>query len=82
MVPRICESLPGSHQGVPACGFSIGFERITDLIQPRPPREAIAILAETGTAAADTLAADPPAPRSRQRRGNHPAQRKTRRAAQ
>jgi histidyl-tRNA synthetase len=42
---------------VPACGFSIGFERITDLLGSRPPRDAIAVLAEAGVHPADALAA-------------------------
>jgi histidyl-tRNA synthetase len=42
---------------VPACGFSIGFERITDLLGTRPPREAVAVLADPGVHPADALAA-------------------------
>jgi histidyl-tRNA synthetase len=41
---------------VPAVGFSIGFERIADLIQAAPPRDAVAVLAEPGAGAADVLA--------------------------
>jgi histidyl-tRNA synthetase len=42
---------------VPACGFSIGFERITDLLGARPPRDAVAVLAEGDVHPADALAA-------------------------
>jgi histidyl-tRNA synthetase len=41
---------------VPACGFSIGFERITDLIASRPPRNAVAVLTEPDVHPADALA--------------------------
>jgi histidyl-tRNA synthetase len=41
---------------VPACGFSIGFERITDLIASRPPRNAVAVLTEPDVYPADALA--------------------------
>jgi len=41
---------------VAACGFSIGFERITDLIATRPPRNAVAVLAEPDVSPADALA--------------------------
>ncbi|MDQ3786576.1 MAG: histidine--tRNA ligase [Actinomycetota bacterium] len=34
---------------VPACGFSIGFERIVDLLASAPEREAVAVLYESGT---------------------------------
>lgn len=34
---------------VPACGFSIGFERIVDLLATAPEREAVAVLYETDT---------------------------------
>ncbi len=34
---------------VPACGFSIGFERIVDLLASAPDREAVAVLYESGT---------------------------------
>ena len=40
---------------VPACGFSIGFERIVDLLARRPPREAIAVLVEPEVPVADAL---------------------------
>jgi histidyl-tRNA synthetase len=43
---------------VPACGFSIGFERIVDLLHgSQPPRNAVAVLAEPGVHPADALAA-------------------------
>jgi histidyl-tRNA synthetase len=43
---------------VPACGFSIGFERIVDLLLgSQPPRNAVAVLAEPGVHPADALAA-------------------------
>jgi histidyl-tRNA synthetase len=34
---------------VPACGFSIGFERIVDLLASAPVREAVAVLFESDT---------------------------------
>ena len=42
---------------VPACGFSIGFERIVDLLATTRPRDALALLVEAGVPAADALAA-------------------------
>ncbi len=42
---------------VPACGFSIGFERITDLLATRPARNAVAVLADPDVHPADALAA-------------------------
>jgi histidyl-tRNA synthetase len=42
---------------VPACGFSIGFERITDLLSTRPQRDATAVLADPEVPPADALAA-------------------------
>ena len=42
---------------VPACGFSIGFERITDLLATRPKRDAVAVLTEPDVHPADALAA-------------------------
>jgi len=42
---------------VPACGFSIGFERITDLLATRPARDAVAVLADADVHPADALAA-------------------------
>jgi histidyl-tRNA synthetase len=42
---------------VPACGFSIGFERITDLLAARPQRAAVAVLTEPDVHPADALAA-------------------------
>jgi histidyl-tRNA synthetase len=41
---------------VPACGFSIGFERIVDLLSRRQPRDAVAVLVESGVPLADALA--------------------------
>jgi histidyl-tRNA synthetase len=42
---------------VPACGFSIGFERIVDLLSRRPVRDALAVLVESGVPVSDALAA-------------------------
>jgi histidyl-tRNA synthetase len=42
---------------VPACGFSIGFERITDLLATRPARNAVAVLADPDVHPASALAA-------------------------
>jgi histidyl-tRNA synthetase len=41
---------------VPACGFSIGFERIVDLLSRRPARGAVAVLVEPDVPIADALA--------------------------
>jgi len=41
---------------VPACGFSIGFERIVDLLAREQARDAIAVLAEADVPVADALA--------------------------
>jgi histidyl-tRNA synthetase len=41
---------------VPACGFSIGFERIVDLLATAPTREAVAVLYESDTPVATVLA--------------------------
>ena len=40
---------------VPACGFSLGFERIVDLLARRPSREAVAVLVEPDVPVADAL---------------------------
>jgi histidyl-tRNA synthetase len=40
---------------VPACGFSIGFERIVDLLAQRPSRDAVAVLVEPDVPLADAL---------------------------
>jgi histidyl-tRNA synthetase len=40
---------------VPACGFSIGFERIVDLLARRPSRDAVAVLVEADVPVADAL---------------------------
>ena len=40
---------------VPACGFSLGFERIVDLLAWRPPRHAVAVLTEADVPVADAL---------------------------
>jgi histidyl-tRNA synthetase len=40
---------------VPACGFSLGFERIVDLLARPPLRDAVAVLVEEGVAVADAL---------------------------
>lgn len=42
---------------VPAVGFSIGFERIVDLLDTRAQRNAVAVLAESDVRPADALAA-------------------------
>jgi histidyl-tRNA synthetase len=41
---------------VPAVGFSIGFERIVDLLESDTSRDAVAVLAETDVPPADALA--------------------------
>ncbi len=41
---------------VPACGFSIGFERIVDLLSREQSRDAVAVLVEGDVAVADALA--------------------------
>lgn len=41
---------------VPACGFSIGFERIVDLLREAPHREMVAVLADTDVPPAQALA--------------------------
>jgi histidyl-tRNA synthetase len=41
---------------VPACGFSIGFERIVDLLSAELRRDAIAVLVEADVPVADALA--------------------------
>ncbi len=40
---------------VPACGFSIGFERIVDLLARHPSRDAVAVLVEPEVPVADAL---------------------------
>ncbi len=40
---------------VPACGFSIGFERIVDLLGRRPSRDGVAVLVEPDVPVADAL---------------------------
>src|SRR5580704_11287338 len=40
---------------VPACGFSLGFERIVDLLALPTSREAVAVLVEADVAVADAL---------------------------
>jgi histidyl-tRNA synthetase len=40
---------------VPACGFSLGFERIVDLLARRQPRDAVAVLTEPDVPVADAL---------------------------
>ena len=42
---------------VPACGFSIGFERIVDLIERSARRDTVALLAEADIPAVEVLAA-------------------------
>src|SRR5262249_25688976 len=42
-------------QDVPACGFSIGFERIVDLLSREQRRDAIAVLVEGDVPVADAL---------------------------
>jgi len=41
---------------VPACGFSIGFERIVDLLSRQLARDAVAVLVEAEVPVADALA--------------------------
>ncbi len=41
---------------VPACGFSIGFERIVDLLSRKLARDAVAVLVEAEVPVADALA--------------------------
>jgi histidyl-tRNA synthetase len=41
---------------VPACGFSIGFERIVDLLSVQSERDAVAVLVEPDVPLADALA--------------------------
>ena len=41
---------------VPACGFSIGFERIVDLLSREVARDAVAVLVETDVPVADAVA--------------------------
>jgi histidyl-tRNA synthetase len=42
---------------VPACGFSLGFERIVDLLAQRPSRDAVALLVEPDVPVAGALQA-------------------------
>ncbi len=42
-------------QDVPACGFSLGFERIVDLLARRPARDAVAVLTEADVPVTDAL---------------------------
>jgi len=42
-------------QDVPACGFSIGFERIVDLLARQESRDAVAVLTEPDVPVADAL---------------------------
>jgi histidyl-tRNA synthetase len=44
-------------QDVPACGFSIGFERIVDLLSRELARDAVALLVEGDVPVADAVAA-------------------------
>jgi histidyl-tRNA synthetase len=43
-------------QDVPACGFSIGFERIVDLLSAELARDAVALLVEADVPVADAAA--------------------------
>jgi histidyl-tRNA synthetase len=43
-------------QDVPACGFSIGFERIVDLLSREVARDAVAVLVEVDVPVADAVA--------------------------
>ena len=45
---------------VPACGFSIGFERIVDLLERAASRDAVALLVESDVPTAEILAAARP----------------------
>jgi histidyl-tRNA synthetase len=40
---------------VPACGFSLGFERIVDLLAWSPSQDAVAVLTEADVPVADAL---------------------------
>ncbi|QWF79397.1 histidine--tRNA ligase [Amycolatopsis sp. CA-230715] len=51
---------------VPACGFSIGFERIVDLVAAEPPADRVAVLYEADVPVAQALAT---ARRLREERG-------------
>ena len=42
-------------QDVPACGFSIGFERIVDLLSRQVAREAVAVLVEADVPVPDAV---------------------------
>jgi histidyl-tRNA synthetase len=42
---------------VPACGFSLGFERIVDLLEQSARRDTVALLAEADVPLAEVLAA-------------------------
>jgi histidyl-tRNA synthetase len=52
------DKLVGKSLGhdVPACGFSIGFERIVDLLARSQQRDAVAVLVEADVPVADALA--------------------------
>ena len=73
---------------VPACGFSIGFERIVDLLSREQARDAVAVLVDSDVPVADALAvaremrAAFGAVRSRAGGRDGAAQREVRRAAQ
>ena len=41
---------------VPACGFSLGFERIVDLLSGERPRDAIAVLVDADVPVPDAVA--------------------------
>jgi histidyl-tRNA synthetase len=45
-----------SGRDVPACGFSIGFERITELLSQTPPARQVALLAEADVPVPDVVA--------------------------
>jgi len=52
------DKLIGRSQGhdVPACGFSIGFERIVDLLSREQARDAVAVLVESDVPVTEALA--------------------------
>jgi histidyl-tRNA synthetase len=46
-----------SNRDVPACGFSLGFERIVDLLEQSARRDTVALLAEADVPLTEILAA-------------------------
>ena len=66
---------------VPACGFSIGFERIVDLLERAARRNTVALLAEADVPAIEVLAAARALREQGQGDRDHPPQRQIRRPA-